>query len=140
MPNSAYDEFDETEKEGAVGAPQQLAAAPLGRALVVTAARPAEVTRRSLLVASASVLGLVGASGCKKAGPASCTDVSALTPEERNVRTTLGYVDRSPVPGKPCIKCVQYVSPASSDQCGGCKVMKGPVHPAGYCRVFAPVV
>jgi hypothetical protein len=98
------------------------------------------MTRRSLLTASAAALGLVGASGCKKVGPASCADVSSLTPEERQVRTTLGYVDRTPVPGKPCIKCVQYVPADSSDQCGGCKVMKGPVHPAGYCRVFAPVV
>jgi hypothetical protein len=106
----------------------------------VTQARLPGVTRRSLLIASASALGLVGASGCKTAGPASCTDVSGLTPEERKVRTTLDYTDRTPVPGKPCIKCVQYVPPASSGQCGGCKVMKGPVHPAGYCRVFAPVV
>jgi len=106
----------------------------------VTASRPTDVTRRSLLLTSASVLGLIGASACKTAGPASCTDVSALTPEERKVRTTLGYVDRSPQPGKPCIKCVQYISPPSSDQCGGCKVLKGPVHPAGYCLVFAPRV
>jgi hypothetical protein len=98
------------------------------------------VTRRSLLIATGCALGLVGAGGCKKAGPASCTDVSGLTPEERNVRTTLGYTDRTPIPGKPCIKCVQYVTATSSDQCGGCKVMKGPVHPAGYCRVFASVV
>ena len=123
-----------------MGAPQQLAAAPLWGALAVARARPASITRRSLLTASAAALGLVGASGCKRAGPASCTDVSGLTPEERKVRVTLGYADRTPVPGKPCIKCVQYIPAASSDQCGGCKVMKGPVHPAGYCRVFAPVV
>ena len=104
------------------------------------AAPPAGVTRRCVLLASASTLALAGTSGCKTAGPASCTDVSGLSPEERSVRATLGYVDRTPVPGKPCIKCVQYVAPESSGQCGGCKVMKGPVHPAGYCRVFAPVV
>jgi hypothetical protein len=123
-----------------MGAPQQFAAAPVWRAIAVSRARPVGMTRRSLLSASAAALGLVGASGCKRASPASCTDVSSLTPEERNVRTSLGYADRTPVPGKPCIKCVQYVAPPSSDQCGACKVMKGPVHPAGYCRVFAPRV
>jgi hypothetical protein len=91
-------------------------------------------TRRSLLVASA-VIGCIGASGCKQSGPASCNDVSRLTPEEVTARSTLGYVERTPEPDKPCDKCQQYV-PAAPGSCGACKVLKGPVHPNGYCRVF----
>jgi hypothetical protein len=55
------------------------------------------------------------------------------------VRKTLAYVDRTPDPSKPCVKCLQYVPAAEADQCGGCKLMKGPIHPKGYCTAFAPL-
>lgn len=96
------------------------------------------LSRRRLLFVSASALALLGAA-CKSSGPASCTDVSGLEPDELNARNALGYVDRTPDPTKPCIKCQQYVPAPAADQCGGCKVLKGPIHPQGYCKVFAPL-
>jgi hypothetical protein len=89
------------------------------------------LSRRLLLLHGASLLGVLGAAACKK-GPQSCTDVSKLT------STTLGYEDFSREAGKTCVKCSQYTEPPAADQCGGCKVLPGPVHPNGYCRVFSP--
>lgn len=96
------------------------------------------VTRRHLFLLGASTLALLTASGCKKGPPASCNDTTGLKPDEVAMRQSLEYVDKTPFPDKTCEKCLQWIAPASADQCGGCKVLKGPVHPAGYCKVFAP--
>jgi hypothetical protein len=102
-----------------------------------SSATPRSVSRRLLLLQGASLLGALGALGCQK-GPQSCTDVSKLTEDQKKTRTTLAYEDFSREPGKTCVKCSQYTEPPSADQCGGCKVLPGPVHPNGYCRVFTP--
>jgi hypothetical protein len=102
------------------------------------ASKPTEprlVSRRSLLVQGASLVGLLGAAACSK-GPGSCNDVSTLSSDQQNTRSTLGYSDTSPEPGKNCAKCQQYVAPPKADQCGTCKVLPGTVHPNGYCRAF----
>ena len=95
----------------------------------------AQVSRRRLFVLGGSALALLGATGCSK-GPSSCNDVSGLSADDAKVRTTLEYVDKSPQPDKTCEKCQQYNKPADSNACGTCKVLKGPVHPQGYCKVF----
>jgi len=92
--------------------------------------------RRSLLFASAG-LAVFGA-GCKKVPP-TCPPGN-LGKDELAVRATLGYVDQTPDPGKPCVRCVQYIPATGGSHCGGCKIMKGPIHPNGYCTVFAPVI
>jgi len=94
------------------------------------------VSRRSLLV-QASLVGALCAVGCAK-GPSSCNDVTQLSSDQQNTRTTLGYEDASHEPGKSCAKCSQYQAPPKADQCGTCKVLPGPVHPAGGCRAFTP--
>jgi hypothetical protein len=95
-----------------------------------------DMTRRHLLVLGVSALSLLAAAGCKKGPPVSCSDVSALTPDEINVRNMLAYTDQSPETGKSCSVCQQYNAPPSIDQCGSCKILKGPVHPNGYCKSF----
>lgn len=92
--------------------------------------------RRRMFLAGGAALALLGA--CRRGGPASCTDVSGLSESEIATRNALAYVDRTPTPGKTCDACVQWIAPADSGQCGGCKLMKGLVHPQGYCNVFAP--
>lgn len=62
-----------------------------------------------------------------------------MTERDLEVRTTLGYVDQTTDPAKPCVRCTQYVPATGGDHCGGCKIMKGPIHPNGYCKAFAPV-
>jgi hypothetical protein len=67
-----------------------------------------------------------------------CQDVTGLKPEEVQQRTQVAkYVDQTMDATKKCNGCVQYIA-AGPDQCGGCKVVKGPIHPEGYCVLFAP--
>lgn len=97
-------------------------------------------TRRDLLRSAAGLVIFAAAAGCKKdSKPFTCTDVSSLAAGDLAVRTALGYVEPSPEPGKDCVGCLQFtVSPADANAaCGGCKLMKGPIHPKGYCKGFA---
>src|SRR4051812_26822424 len=106
---------------------------PLMQSISLMPPTPSNFTsRRRLLVYSASTLALIAGVGCKKSAPATCP-TSSLTPDELHVRTVLRYVDASPDATKTCAKCQQYVP---GDPCGGCKVVKGTIHPDGYCRVF----
>lgn len=78
----------------------------------------------------------VAALACSKAPPPfSCTDVSGLTEPDRSARVILLYQDLSPTPEKECERCTQYVPAAEG--CGSCKVVRGPIHPRGTCKVFA---
>ncbi len=95
-------------------------------------------TRRSLLVLAPATLAALALPACAKKEPDSCTSTLGLTQEEIKTRSSLGYHDRSPDPNKGCLKCIQYVEPPKADECGSCKVMKGPVHTKGSCNVFSP--
>jgi hypothetical protein len=66
-------------------------------------------------------------------GDFSCTDVSGLTEQERQMREQLQYVDHSPAPDQHCTNCQLYIEAAEGEQCGGCQLLKGPIHPDGYC-------
>lgn len=88
----------------------------------------------AVLTLTAGVTPLVAACGKK-----SCMDVTGLTPEEVTQRTqTAAYVDNTMDASKKCSLCAQFVAPASEKECGGCKVLKGPVSADGYCKLFAP--
>lgn len=91
--------------------------------------------RRKLFVLTAASIAMLHA--CKRDEPASCIHVMGLAETDIELRKTLEYVDRSPVEGSTCERCVQWVPAQDRGKCGGCKVMKGPVHPQGYCKVFA---
>ena len=67
----------------------------------------------------------------------SCMDTVGLTEQEIAVRNTLKYVDQSPVEGKNCENCALYVAAADGAQCGTCLTIKGPIHPEGYCDIWA---
>lgn len=99
----------------------------------------AKISRRlalyqGLAVGAAAGTALFGATGCKK--ELSCNDTSGLAPGDVQTRTSLGYVDRSPQPAKLCSNCLHY-KPAGENQCGGCAILRGPVHPNGYCNSWA---
>ncbi len=88
-----------------------------------------EAVRHLVLLAAGSVL-----LGChKETKQLSCMDTSALSPEDAAMRTTLEYVDHTPAPPKECDGC-QLFKPAAPDSCGACTVLKGPIHPKGYCK------
>jgi hypothetical protein len=66
-----------------------------------------------------------------------CDAVMGLAPEGIAMRQNMGYVDRSKVPGQSCSNCQQFVPAPNAGQCGSCKVLPGPAHPKGHCKVWA---
>lgn len=102
-----------------------------------------KLSRRELLNSAATLgtLAVFGAAACsKKAAPLNCTDTSGLAPADLSVRTALAYVDNSTEPGKNCQNCQQFIAPPAAGSCGSCKVLKGPMNPAGNCKSFAAKV
>lgn len=85
-----------------------------------------------LAAGAASVLSACG----KKNEPDSCNDVSGLSDAEKTARSALQYTDKSPHPDKRCELCNLYQPPGDPSQCGSCQVVKGPIHPKGYCTAF----
>jgi hypothetical protein len=64
-----------------------------------------------------------------------CADVSGLTEADLTMRNeTLKYVADTPDPEKRCDNC-KFWQPAeeAGAPCGTCQLIKGPIHPAGYC-------
>ncbi|SHK95940.1 high-potential iron-sulfur protein [Rhodothermus profundi] len=70
----------------------------------------------------------------------SCTDVSGLTAEEIQMRESLQYTDHSPYPDKTCSNCQLFIPAESPNQCGACQLIKGPIHPDGYCTSWVQKV
>ncbi len=103
-----------------------------------TTRAPAEtITRRAALgrvVALPLAAVLPALAGCSKTPH--CEDTSALSPDDAHIRSEIAaYVDQSPDPNKHCSACAQF-NPAGKDACGTCKVVKGPINPNGYCKLF----
>jgi hypothetical protein len=65
-----------------------------------------------------------------------CSDLSGLTEADLKMRENLKYVAKTPDPAKPCTACNFWVAPAEGATCGGCTLIKGPIHPDGYCASF----
>jgi len=91
------------------------------------------VPRRQLLLSSAALGAVFVASACKRSD--TCPP-SQLSPDDKKLRETLHYTDHSSDPQKLCNGCQQYLPNTDAD-CGGCKLMKGFIHPAGYCAAFS---
>lgn len=92
----------------------------------------AGIVRLTVLAAPAAWL----VTGCDKKKELSCTDTSALSADEKQARDGVSYVDKSIESGKNCENCAQF-KPGAADQCGSCNVVKGPINPAGYCKIWA---
>lgn len=75
--------------------------------------------------------------GCRGDEGLTCVDTTALSATERVTRDSLKYVDRTAQRERRCTLCVQYEPPQKDASCGGCKLMKGPVHPSGSCLAWA---
>ncbi len=91
---------------------------------------------KRFFLASASLAAPAWVLACGK-GELACNDTSGLKPDEVTARNSLGYKEKAADPAKACSKCSQYEAKGEG-QCGGCKVMKGPIHPDGSCNAFAP--
>jgi hypothetical protein len=64
------------------------------------------------------------------------SDLSGLTPEEKSVRDKFEYVAKSSYPEKLCNNCALWIKLEGDARCGGCNIMKGPIHPKGYCTAW----
>jgi hypothetical protein len=97
--------------------------------------REAKLSRRDTLkiLGAVPVLSAVVSACGPKGPPDSCSDTNGLSEPEKMARNALQYVDHSPQPDKKCNGCQHYVAPPEISQCGSCKVVKGPIHPEGYC-------
>lgn len=109
------------------------------------------VSRRRFLQ-SLGFAGLVGTSGSllvacgggsdDSSQAASCSDLSQLSQQEMKQRKqmvkSLKYVEESPKPDRTCSNCNLFVKKEYGDDCGGCTLFPGPVHPQGYCNSWAP--
>jgi FtsP/CotA-like multicopper oxidase with cupredoxin domain len=66
-----------------------------------------------------------------------CSDLTGLTEQEIQMRNALQYVDETDIPDKRCDNCQLYIPPEGGAACGACKILKGPVAPAGHCTSWA---
>ena len=62
-----------------------------------------------------------------------CADLSGISETDLKMRETLSYVSVSTEPDKNCENCKFWQPPAAGEPCGGCTLVKGPIHAGGYC-------
>ncbi len=62
-----------------------------------------------------------------------CSDLSGLTPAEKETRDLYRYISHSPHNDKNCHLCNFFIPPSGGANCGTCQVVKGPINPDGYC-------
>lgn len=103
-----------------------------------------ETNRREFLTRLGLGAVLVGATSalvaCGKTeggAGAGCDDLTGLSDADKGTRTANGYVGKSTEAGKSCTGCTFFNVPAGGAACGTCKVVKGPIDAAGYCKLFA---
>jgi len=98
------------------------------------------LTRREMLGHSVGLL-VIGStpallSACKKR-EVHCNEVSGLSEADIELRSQLEYRDDSPHgEAKNCANCAFYVV-GKKNECGTCSLVKGPIHPLGYCDTWA---
>ena len=67
----------------------------------------------------------------------SCMDTTGLEEADITMRNTLLYTDQSETEGQNCANCQLYVLPEAGSNCGTCTTVKGPIHPDGWCSIWA---
>lgn len=100
-----------------------------------------DAARRALVVLGAAAIAPSALAGCgddeSDSGGLSCTQTTGLSPAEIQTRQSQNYVDHSPNADQKCENCRFYTAPAQQGACGGCQVLAGPIHPEGYCNLYA---
>ena len=67
----------------------------------------------------------------------SCMDTTGMEEADITMRNTLLYTDMSETEGQNCANCQLYVLPTEGANCGTCTTVKGPIHPEGWCSIWA---
>ena len=81
-------------------------------------------SRRRLMFEVALLVGAAGVLGVGMAPPRASAAQAKLPPKD------IGY-QNTPKGGQRCDLCVNWLAPAS------CKLVAGPISPAGWCSLFA---
>lgn len=97
-----------------------------------------EAAKRALMVLGAAVIAPSALAGCgsKEEGGFSCQNTSGLSPAELSTRQSQAYTDSSPHADKRCDNC-RFFQAGQPNACGTCQVIRGPIHPQGYCNLWA---
>lgn len=98
-----------------------------------------DAAKRMLMVLGAAAVGpsvLAACGGEEQSAALNCTDTSGLTPAEITTRQSQAYTDVSPHADKTCDNC-NFFTAGGANACGSCTVIKGPIHPEGYCNLWA---
>jgi len=66
-----------------------------------------------------------------------CKDVSELSKADAALRTKLDYRDRSPYSDKKSCSSCAFFKGGNKNECGRCTLVKGPIHPLGYCNAWS---
>ncbi len=90
-------------------------------------------TTRRVFLAEAVSLTLL-AVGCKNRSFV-CTNASSLSPSDEEARRAVAYVEPAADLSRSCDACQQWTS--GDGECGGCKLLRGPIHPKATCKLFA---
>ena len=69
-----------------------------------------------------------------------CNDLSQLAPEHRITRTTFKYEPMAKDPTKLCVTCNFWIPDPKEGLCGGCTLVKGPIHPKASCMSWVEKV
>lgn len=60
---------------------------------------------------------------------------TALAQSKKASKQAMKYQDQ-PKDGQRCDQCLQFVPPEKKGAPGGCKVVEGPINPAGWCIAY----
>lgn len=92
-------------------------------------------TRRAFLtgVLGLCVVPLAGAACRGRSDELSCVDMDGLSNSDKATRSSVLYKDWSIYADKTCANCIFYQPPPESGGCGECRIVRGPIHPKGYC-------
>ena len=66
-----------------------------------------------------------------------CEDVSGLSKDDAELRSALEYQDRSPHGDKKNCSICAFYKAGGKNECGECTLVRGPIHPLGYCNSWA---
>ncbi|MEZ4702336.1 MAG: hypothetical protein R2834_18535 [Rhodothermales bacterium] len=95
-------------------------------------------SRRGFLLSLAACVALPACGDAEPPPSDPCMDVRSLSDPDRATRTTTNYVAESPFKDMKCDTCQFWLRPAEGAPCGGCVIVKGPIHPGGHCTSWAP--
>lgn len=101
-----------------------------------------DATRRALTVLGAVFVAPSALAACggeeeeAGGGELTCTDTSGLEQAAITTREAQNYVDQSPNADQNCANCRFYTA-GQAGECGSCQVVQGPIHPEGYCNLWA---